>query len=374
MPTSGFTYIRDIKFEQARIEILDPNIYNSSGDQQFYGWEIDNCIFDMGDDTATSADTGLAKIALLIGEESDIVNEKGNVTISKCKFLRGKIKTGPFSGPSVSRMNNINIFGCSMYGESDDGMLLGDIFSLDSSDRPEEHNISFIGNQHFGNQYTLLSGNGPDMINGSAAERWGERFSRDINVGANAYVKGSLDAEVSVSTESFEYRTSKIFKQVITFEEYSTFNYGGGNGHLSGAYIGAATIGSVNWAVAIIPTSDSAHFKINPPDGSTIKNIYFGVVRGATSSVHYNWTMEVFRSALDGTGGSSVYGANTVTSTEQAGGQNPAIATYSNVNLLTDSDNYLYHIKLEHNFSGNAKVYWIKIEYEFTKIEKILGV
>ena len=101
-----------------------------------------------------------------------------------------------------------------MYGESDDGMLLGDIFSLDSSDRPEEHNISFIGNQHFGNQYTLLSGNGPDMINGSAAERSGERFSRDINVGANAYVKGSLDAEVSVSTESFEYRTSKIFKQV----------------------------------------------------------------------------------------------------------------------------------------------------------------
>ena len=97
-------------------------------------------------------------------------------------------------------------------------------------------------------------------------------------------------------------------------------------------------------------------------------------MRGATSSVHYNWTMEVFRSALDGTGGSSVYGANTVTSTEQAGGQNPAIATYSNVNLLTDSDNYLYHIKLEHNFSGNAKVYWIKIEYEFTKIEKILGV
>jgi hypothetical protein len=375
-PTSGFTSIKDIRFEQSSIGLLDYNIYDpTSGDAQFYGVDIESCIFDLGDDTDGDIDIDVTKTAILFGEESDTSNEKGNLTISKCKFLRGFIRTGDFGASFPTRMNNITVMGCSMYGEFDDGMTKGDIFSLDSADREEEHNICFVGNQHFSNQNTLASGNGPDMIDAKGGDRWGERFSRDVHVGAELDVKGAIVTETSVESPTYTYDATKTFTQVITFEH--AVNATGGPASYATNNVTYSYVFNVSnglWWRMDIPTGDSAYVRIFPPSGVTIEDIIIGVSRGTTSATQYDWTAEIHTQALDSSGTASVWGSSTVTSTEQGSGNKPVIASFTDINLAVNSDDNLYWLEILHDQASTEEVYWIKIVYDVSNLEETLGL
>jgi len=374
-PSTGFSYIRDMKFEQCRIDLLDYNIYDSLGDPQFYGVDIDGCIFDLGGDTDDDITLTFNRTAIIIGEESNVTNEKGNVTISRCKFLRGKIRTGSFIATGVSRMNNINVFGCSMYGEIDDGLTEGDIFSLAALDRPEQHNICFVGNQHFSNQSTLASGNGPDMIDGSSPERWGERFSRDVNIGANAEIKGTMTADVAAKSESFEYKTERTYQQLITFENAVNLDVGPNGSSGAGATIATIVSTSGVWAVVDIPTSDEAYIRIDPPDGATIESIEIGAERGASSSSQFDWSMELHELSLKGLGDASVYSDANVTSVENSGSGTPlSTVTFSSIDYTVDAENKLYWLQISHDQGFTVHIAYIKVLYNFTTLEEILGV
>ena len=373
--SDGFTSIRGVRFEQCLISVLDYNIYDGSGDAQFYGIDIEECIFDLGDGTGANIDIDTIKTAILFGEESDTTNPKGNLTVSKCKFLRGLIRTGSVSESSPTRINNINVFGCQMYGEIDDGLTKGDIFSLDAADRTEQYNICFVGNQHFSNQNTLASGNGPDMIDEKGSDRWGERFSRDVSVGAELHVVGAIDTDTSVASPSYTYDSAKTFTQVITFE--NAVNAVGGPGSVSTNNVifdNTTNVTSGTWWRAEIPSGDKAYFRINPPNGITIKDLIVGVERGATSSNQYDWTAELYTQALDSSGNTSVWGGSTVTSTEQAGGTTPAIASFANVDLATNSNDNIYWLEIQHDQGSTRDVYWIKVVYDVTNLEQTLGL
>lgn len=371
--TNGFTTIKDLKFNQTKLEVLDYNIYDSGGDPQYYGVDIIGCVFDRTDTAGADLTSSNVSTGILIGEESDSTNDKGNVLVKDCKFLGANIRTGNFTLSYATRFNNIGIYGCHLYGESTDYFTLGSIFSLDSDDRPEETNIAFVGNQHFSNQSTLGSGNGPILIGGSAADRWGERFSRDVNVGGNTYVKGLIESEDLVRSPSYEYDEAKTYQQVYTFEKYNAFTYGA-NAALSGASVNASSLSGTTWAAIQIPTSDFAVIKIEPPDGATISNIILGVYRGATASTQYDWTIRIDTATLDPTGSATAYGPVTVTSADHDSSGLPAKATFSDIDLLADTENKLYYVRISHSFAGVAFVYWAKVEYEFTQIEEVLGV
>ena len=323
--SSGFVNLSNFKTNLTGICIYDASIEDGSGNLLNWGVNINNVIFDYSGKT----DFHQANRAVML-RSVDTTNgdSAGNINITNCQFLNSLIRFNQ----NAADYRNINILNNLSRGKADSSSGgtsnylvyvggAGHIF--DFNDAPSENNINFIGNIIADNSVANGSAGGPKVdFNGN--HPWGERFSRDVNIGSDISAGGdaSIGGDASVGgnstlTGSLSVGSTATVTGAVTGSEYLygstkeviTKYYAddlGWTGNGSTSFIqwetpGLALGNSISCSKAEVygtfspPTSgvymkyfeipsdggSGSGFKINPKPGSKIKSLKLGELRSA---------------------------------------------------------------------------------------------
>jgi len=357
-PTSGFSSVNDLKLDNCRIEVADYNIFDGSNNAQYYGVDFNAVTIEHGTGFFNLVDFTLGDIGIILTEESDTSSKKGNFRIHNCRFIKSQIDSGKINSPDSTNFYNIDIIGCSLYGNTSGSTasLLGStLFTGD-----EEKNITILGNQHYSNHNTLQSGSGPIMYDAIATDiDWGDRLSRDLTVKRNLAVGGSITGN------SFVYDTTKTLYQVYLFDSNSVANIGPAGANASTADFLAQNETGGDWMTMRLPPTETGYLRINPPLGINIKDIKIG-----TKTSTNTWDYHLYGVPLNGAGHLLLNTGTGVNTTETG---IPHSSTFSGVNIAANSSN-VYYLGIENTTSGYDFVYYVQITYEFTDITDALGV
>jgi hypothetical protein len=248
--SDGMVTISNLKLDNCKIQSIDSNTRDlSTSDPLNFVVNIDNVILDHRDFAGNPFDDGIGPIAIEIAEVSNNTDEKGNIIIRNCKFIDSNIKVIP------SRVNNMLVAHNMLLGE-DTNTLFSDELGIgnpfDFIYAQAEANITIVGNIHSGNN-TVLGATGPKMAPDISADifRWGERFSRDVNVGGDINLLGNIvsggngDFEGAINGDSYAYNDSVSRTKYVFFDEIARPGLGASSPDL--ASFAYRTISSRRW-------------------------------------------------------------------------------------------------------------------------------
>ena len=199
--SSGFVNLSNFKTNLTGICIYDPSTEDSSGNLLNWGVNINNIIFDY----SSKVDFHQANRSIIV-KNRDTTNgdSAGNINITNCQFLNSLIRLTQ----NAADYRNINILNNVSRGKADSSTggasnylvyVAGSGHIFDFNGSPSENNINFIGNVIADNAIANGSAGGPN-IDYSGNHPWGERFSRDVNIGADlsAGGDGTIGGDASV--------------------------------------------------------------------------------------------------------------------------------------------------------------------------------
>jgi len=188
---NGLVTLSNLRLKDCSVIILDPLIEDSDGNKLNWEVKIDNVIFDRSD----KADfrRGAAGVWFQ-NDDGDGTELIGNLSISNCQFLNAPALLSKLWPASLHR--NISFINNTFRGTGDGAISghenymvynegFGNIF--DFQDAPSENNIEYRGNI---NADSDLGGAlvGSARVDSDTLHKWGDRISRDLNVGGQVGV------------------------------------------------------------------------------------------------------------------------------------------------------------------------------------------
>ncbi len=354
---SGFVNISNLKLDNCRINTVDLRVIDGATNPLTFYLDIDKLIFDLSDFPGNPLDNFLAPSGFNIQEGADTTSPKGNVSIRNSKFIDCEI-----TGPGNDDIQNILIEGNILFGDEVAGLLTGDFYSFAVTG--DDKNVNIVNNIHANNLNTTDDPSGPNIVDGGTS-RWGERFSRDVNVGANLNVNDSVNVEIAVTSSGFSYPTTRTREYIFPTHLITDPNTGpGGSSFMSTVNLSSGT----QMRYISIPGSAEAYVDFVLPPGLLMEYIELGVTEQGLGG--YDWTVSLYVIQIQSGGSFVIYGPDTQTSDDTG---TIAQVDISGVNLVTDVDT-IYRLEVSHSETFTNGLIYVKVGTTFTQIERALGV
>lgn len=356
----GFISISNMKFDNCRIITVDATVVDSGTNPLSFFVDINNLVFDFRNFTANPLDTSIGAIAVDIDELSDTSDDKGNLAIRNSKFIDSSLNSVAARTANYLVTNNI------VFNDPDKGLFLTNPYTFTDAD--DTKNITIVGNINAANFLSTSAGVVAPQITEAVDVRWGERFGRDVNVGATLNVEDKVVVNNNVISGNFTFDVTKTFNQIYLWSEVTSLDDGptsaGGTSALAQTVL-VGTGGDKRWTYASISSGEEVAMPLSRlPIGCNISQIEIGVSNGNDT-----WTLEVIEFDLTDNSSSTVYGPASVAETDTT---NPAQVTFSMVNFSPTEDK-LYYAVISHDEGFAVNSYYFKVILTFSNIDDALG-
>lgn len=373
LTNNSFITIKNIMFKNTRISLVD-FVAETGANEQRYLVNLEDLIFDYYNFTPTFVDTTIGRRAVEILEVDNSVDNKGNINIQNCTF----IKAGIYS-TSAARTKNLNILN-NIYFD-DDGttnFLLTDLLSLSSAATGSNINIS---NNRTSSSFSNALTN---MVSGQTYN-WSERFSRDVRIGNDLFVNN--DANVTndvIIGGNYTYDSAKSLVTMYYADDLLDSATWSSNSPWSGATnftygSDAITVSGVrvNFPYVILTAANTeGRFKIKPGKNGTLKQVTTFYNNGTAGNTI---TITLFR--IDPTGGSSGgFPTPHIINIASASFTIPILGVAQRIQSATVNFNANitsnYHYLLQYQLSGgsNIDIYGLSTNIDVLTVESYLGV
>ena len=270
--TAGFSSFKNFKLDNCRFIFPDFNI-NDGVDPYFNGIDLDSLVFDMRNFTVNPTDTDLGPKCIELDELNDTTTNKGNLSVSNCKFLvetDGNIRA-VIGLPNATRTKNLIIANNILLGSDSSStvrLLDKNVWGLTSADSGA--NITITGNLSGSNFNTISSGSKAHMVVGAIG--WGDRISRSLHIGGLVTGESSATFTEAVEGSQFNYNATYTKTKNIFFESLADTALGDSG---AGTVFGTLSVNGREWRTIEFDdnTTDIMRVRLEVLPGETLDNI-----------------------------------------------------------------------------------------------------
>ncbi len=381
----GVISFENFKMENCRISPLDMNVESDLGEPFNFSINMKHIMFDFRNFTETPLDNFIGPVAITNNESNDTSTNKGNLRVINCDFIDCYVGI-----PSKARSVNMLFLGNYVSGDSENGLfgpisLVADSNIYSFASAGEEQNINIIGNINTSNFEATGSVNGPNIVK-DVASRWGDRVSRDLNVGGDINVTGNVSVENdidadTITSENYAYTSTKTRQVMYTFDRQNYETSGDRtpwNGSaLRGSYDEETIVpsdGGIIWPIITIEALGSHRMRIDINPNEKLTRVQLGIEPTVNG---YSWTAEIKElSETGGTASTPAFTSLDSATTAVTGSSTDLIRGFL-ISSALDVDGEqakLYFLELSQNSGSIRSLYWVKLQFEVNTIESGIGV